>query len=162
VSHPGGLIDDFVDLLLAFEEHEVDYVVVGAHAVAAAGVVRATKDLDVFVRPSASNAVRIMRALVAFGAPIAAHGVRAADFATPGVVYQMGLPPRRIDITTAIDGVSFEEASRGAVRQRVDDLDLPFLGLRELLMTKRAAGRPQDLADIDHLSRVGTSQPDTP
>ncbi len=148
MSHPGGLNDDFRDLLSALLEAGVDFLVVGAHAVAAQGHPRATKDLDVLVRPTSDNAPRVLAALGAFGAPLSLHGVRVEDFATPGTVYQLGLPPRRIDLLTRIDGVAFEEAWRGRVEQEVDGLRLPFLGRAELMRNKAVAGRPQDLADL--------------
>ena len=99
---------DFVDLVQCLREEQVDFVIVGAHAIAAHGSPRATGDLDVFVRPERVNAERVFRALARFGAPVAAHGVKAADFAMPGNVYQMGLPPHRIDLITEISGVSYD------------------------------------------------------
>ncbi len=99
---------DFRDLLRAFIDHDVDFIVVGAHALAAHGHVRATKDLDVWVRAEQDNAIRVVKALVAFGAPL--HDLTVDDLATPGVVFQIGVPPVRIDIITEIDGVSFNEA----------------------------------------------------
>src|ERR1041384_6826048 len=114
-----GLNEDFLDLLRALREAEVEFVVVGAHAMAVHGVPRATGDLDVVVRSSAENAARLVVALRAFGAPLDAHGVAEADFASPGAVYQLGLPPRRIDLLTSLTGVDFEEAWAGRV-----DIDL--------------------------------------
>lgn len=90
---------------MCFGREGVEYVLVGAYALAFHGSPRATGDIDVFVRATAANGKRIWRALVAFGAPLA-----AGDFATPNLVYQIGLPPRRIDILTDISGVSFEQA----------------------------------------------------
>jgi predicted nucleotidyltransferase len=145
------LNDDFHDFLTSLTEQAVSFVIVGAYALAAHGIPRATGDIDIFVEPSADNAARLMRALEAFGAPTAAHGVQAADFATPGHVYQMGVPPRRIDVLTEIDGVSFERAARDALHVTVDGLRLPFLGRDALLENKRAAGRPKDLLDVETL-----------
>lgn len=92
------LFDDYLDLLRELDEAGAEYVVVGAHALAAHGLPRATGDFDVFVRPSLENAQRVAQALRAFGATLEAHGVQVEDFATPGTVYQLGLPPRRIDL----------------------------------------------------------------
>src|SRR5262244_2818316 len=97
-----GLNDDFRDLLLAFAESGVEFVIVGAHALAFHGAPRASGDIDVFVRPSRENAERVVAALAAFGAPLQAANVTAGDFAQPGAVYQIGLPPRRIDVMTEI------------------------------------------------------------
>src|SRR5215475_9924492 len=96
---------DFRDLLAEFNAHGVEYLVVGAHALAAHGHVRATKDLDVWVRPASDNAERVLSALRAFGAPL--HDLTQADLAAPGLVFQIGVAPLRIDIMTSIDGVEF-------------------------------------------------------
>lgn len=153
--HPGGLNEDFRDLLAALLETKAEFVVVGAHALAAAGVVRATKDLDVFVRPSPENAPRVLAALRRFGAPLDLHGVVLEDFAREGTVYQLGLPPRRIDITTRIDAVDFPTAWAGHVEQHVEGLGLPFLALEELIRNKRATGRPRDRLDLELLREAG-------
>ena len=105
---------DYRDLFFEFNAAGVEYLVVGAHALAVHGHVRATKDLDVWVRPSGANAARVLKALAAFGAPIVALSVE--DLEVPGTILQLGVPPYRIDVITAIDGVDFESAwqSRGA------------------------------------------------
>src|ERR1051326_4494438 len=95
---------DFRDLLAEFNAQGVEYLIVGAYALAAHGHVRATKDLDVWVRPDAENAKRVLRALKEFGAPL--HDLTDADLANPGTVFQIGVPPLRIDVITMIDGVS--------------------------------------------------------
>jgi hypothetical protein len=143
-----GLNDDFRDLLAAFSSAGVAFVIVGAHAMAVHGVPRATGDLDVMVRPTADNALRVLAALRAFGAPIAAHGVTADDFSREGTVYQMGVPPRRIDILTAISGVSFEDVWRDRASATVDGLTLDFIGRSTLIANKRAAARDKDLVDV--------------
>lgn len=155
MTHPGGLNEDFRDLLAALLEEGARFVVVGAHALAAAGVVRATKDLDVLVRPDPENARKVFAALQRFGAPLALHGVATEDFTTEGTVYQMGLPPRRIDVATAIDAVDFETAWTGRAEQVVDGLRLPFLGLRELVRNKRATGRARDQFDLELMREAG-------
>lgn len=146
--------EDFRDLLELLLEAGVEFVVVGAHALAAHGVARATGDIDVLVRPSAENAALVCDALRRFGAPLGIHGVRPSDFERPGTVYQLGLPPRRIDVLTAIDGVSFEQVWAGRLEAEVDGLTLPFLGRAELLSNKRASGRPKDLADLALLEEL--------
>lgn len=95
-----SLNEDFREMLAALLKARVEFVLVGAHALAAHGLPRATGDIDIFVRPSDDNARRLIEALTDFGAPIAAHNIKASDFAVPGNVYQIGLPPRRIDILT--------------------------------------------------------------
>ncbi|CAN5805454.1 hypothetical protein BH11MYX4_BH11MYX4_43890 [soil metagenome] len=145
------LNEDFRDLLACLVGAHVDFVIVGAHALAAHGLPRATGDIDVLVRPTPANAELVMRALAEFGAPTAAHGISAADFAKPGQVYQLGLPPRRIDLLTSVDGVSFEDAFGSRIEVSVGGLLLPFLGRDALIANKRAAGRPKDLVDLEAL-----------
>jgi hypothetical protein len=146
-----GLNDDFRDLLAALDRTGVAYLVVGAHAMAAHGVPRATGDLDVWVRPDPENADRVLRALVEFGAPVAALDLTVHDLASPGVIYQIGLPPRRIDILTEVSGIEFGEAWSARFNQVVDGIEVSFLGRDALLRNKRAAGRAKDLLDIELL-----------
>jgi hypothetical protein len=142
---------DFRDLLAALLAAEVKFLVVGAHALSAHGHPRATGDLDLWVEPTAENAGRVWLALASFGAPAESLGVHADDFATPDVVVQIGIPPRRIDLLTSISGVSFAEAWPARVEIEVEGLRLPFLGRAELVRNKRATGRLQDLADLEAL-----------
>jgi hypothetical protein len=90
---------DYRDLIAEFNAHGVEFIVVGVHALAAHGHVRATKDLDVWVRPNVDNARRVMSALRAFGAAL--HDLTLDDLASPGVIFQMGVEPVRIDVITA-------------------------------------------------------------
>lgn len=136
--------------------------VVGAHALAAYGVVRATGDLDVLARPTADNAERVLAGLRAFGAPVAAHGVTRDDLTRPGTVYQLGLPPRRIDILTSLTGIDFDTAARDAPRTTVGDLVFRVPSKPALIANKRATGRPKDLEDIRRLEHAGEHPPATP
>ena len=140
--------EDFLDLLQALVASNVQFLVVGAHAMAVHGVPRATGDLDVWVRPDPQNAERAWQALLQFGAPVREMGVTQADLHTPGLVIQIGIPPRRIDILTMISGLDFEEAWRGRATHRVGALEVPFLGRADLIRNKRASGRPKDLVDL--------------
>jgi hypothetical protein len=142
---------DFSDLFAAFNAAEVRYLVVGAHAVAFFAEPRFTKDLDLWVEASPANADRILAALRAFGAPL--HQVSASDFAIPGITYQIGVAPNRIDIATQIDGVTFDEAWPHRVTSRFGEPDVCLIGRDELVRNKRAAGRPQDLLDLSLLER---------
>lgn len=141
-------------------EAGAEFVIVGAHALAVHQVVRATGDIDVFVRSSRDNAARVIEALERFGAPVDAHGVTQSDFEKPEQVYQMGLPPCRIDVLTSISGVTFDDAWRTRVMVRVDGMNLPFLGLDALRANKAAAGRPKDLADLALLDELGGAEHD--
>lgn len=127
------------------------FLVVGAHALAVHGHVRATGDLDIWIRPDPENAERVWRALVRFGAPVEAMGLTIPDLSRPGTVYQIGLPPRRIDILTKISGVDFDEAWSSRVAETVGELQVPFLGREALVRNKKATGRTKDLADVESL-----------
>jgi len=140
---------DFRDLLAEFNAHGVEFLVVGAHALAAHGLVRATKDLDVWVRPDASNAQRVIAALKAFGAPL--HDLTVEDLAQPGLIFQIGVEPIRIDVINRIDGVTFDEAWPDRMRARFADQSVPVLSRHHLIQNKRAAGREQDLLDVKWL-----------
>lgn len=143
---------DFKDLLFAFNDHGVEFLIVGAHALAAHGHVRATKDLDVWVRPESSNAMCVLRALRAFGAPL--HGLTEEDLSTPGTIFQIGVAPVRIDVITAIDGVDFDDAWEGRIETNLDGLTVAVLSRAHLIRNKRAAGRLQDLADVERLEEM--------
>ena len=140
--------EDFRDILELLLEEDAAFVIIGAHALAVHGAARATGDIDVLVRPDRVNAERVCAALREFGAPLRAHGVGPDELSVEGNVYQLGLPPRRIDILTRIDGVSFDEAWDGRVVVEAAGLRLPFLGRVELVRNKKASGRAKDLADI--------------
>src|SRR5215216_7482012 len=136
---------DYRDILSVFAEEGVKYLLVGAYALAVHGHVRATGDIDLWVECNRENATRIMAALERFGAPL--HQIEARDFETPGIVFQIGVAPRRIDILTSIDAVEFEEAWPQRQEVEVAGLQVPVIGRHHLLQNKRATGRPQDLAD---------------
>jgi hypothetical protein len=150
-----GLNPDFRGLLVCLGREGVEFVLVGAYALAFHGVPRATGYIDVLVRPTPGNAERVWRALRAFGAPLQSAGVRPEDFATPGIVYQIGLPPRRVDILTAISGVSFEEAWESRATAQLEETLVFFLGREALIANKRASGRMKDLADVERLEGPG-------
>ncbi len=143
---------DFIELLAAFNAHTVEYLVVGAHALAAHGHVRATKDLDIWVRPSNENAPKVLAALVEFGAPL--HDLTEGDLATAGTVFQIGVPPLRIDVITEIDGVVFEQAWPDRVDVQLGDTSVPILSRHHLIAYQKASGRLQDLADVERLEQI--------
>lgn len=147
---------DFRDLLAEFNAHGVEYLVVGAHALAAHGHVRATKDLDVWVRPERANASRVIAALQAFGAPL--HDLTVDDLAAPGVVFQIGVPPLRIDVLTAVDGLTFDEAWKDRLQTEFAGLPALVLSRAHVIRNKRASGRLQDLADVEQLETDDASR----
>ena len=140
---------DFVDLLHAFNAHSVRYLIVGAYALGVHGRPRATGDLDVWVDATAENAPRVMSALAAFGAPLA--GVGEADFSKPGIVFQMGLPPGRIDVLTELTAVTFDEAWPSRVESHLGTALATFIGREVFIKNKRATGRTKDLGDVESL-----------
>lgn len=142
---------DFRDLLAAFTARGVEFLVVGAHALAAHGLIRATKDLDVWVRPEPRNAARVLDALVDFGAPL--HDLTAEDLSRPGLIFQIGVAPIRIDVITSIDGVGFEQAWSERVTATFADQPVHVLSRQHLLINKRASGRDQDLVDAKWLEK---------
>lgn len=142
---------DFKDLLSAYNASGVEYLVVGAHALAAYGHVRATNDLDVWVRPESTNARRVIEALKAFGAPL--HDLTAKDLTQPGVVFQIGVAPLRIDVLTTIDGVEFSDAWAARQQSRFAGEPVHVLSKQHLIQYKRASGRTQDLADVERLEQ---------
>ena len=144
---------DFLDLLRAFSDADARFLIVGAYAVGVHGHPRATKDLDVWVEASDENAARVMRGLVAFGAPLL--GLTEADLAKPGLGLQIGVEPGRIDVLTKISGVAFEEAWPGRIEADFGEgVRCSVIGVSALLRNKRAAARAQDLADVDALERL--------
>lgn len=147
---------DYRDILAEFVHGGVEFVVVGAWAMAAHGHHRGTKDIDLFVRPTPANAVKVVRALAAFGAPLGE--LRADDFAAAGLVFQVGVRDR-VDVTTTIDGVDFDAAREHQVAIRFGGLAVPVIGLDALITNKRASGRPQDLVDVDALEKMVRKRP---
>jgi hypothetical protein len=140
---------DFIDLLNRFK---IDYMVVGAHALAFHGKPRHTGDLDIWIKPSSDNANKMVLVLKEFG--FGSLALSPSDFLKENYVTQLGYPPLRIDILNSISGVSFDEALANSLTTKVDDLDIIYIGLLELIQNKVATGRKQDLADIESLEKL--------
>ncbi len=122
---------DFIDLLAAFSAQAVEYLIVGAHALAVYGHVRATKDLDVWIRPSPENAPRVLRALVEFGAPL--NGLTEEDLTQPGAIFEIGVAPLRIDLITEIAGVTFDMAWSDRTEAEIEEISVPVRSLAETI-----------------------------
>jgi hypothetical protein len=137
---------DFRDMLSALCDEDVEFLLVGAYALAAHGLPRATGDMDIWIRCSAENARRVWRALQRFGAPL--FDVTVEDLQSPGLVFQIGVVPRRVDILTAIDGVLFDDAWMQRKTVEIEGLTIAVIGRTQLIQNKKAAGRPKDLADV--------------
>jgi len=140
---------DFRDLLASFNDHKVEYIIVGGYALAFHGAPRYTGDIDILVNPDTQNARRIMAALNEFG--FGSVGLAEEDFESPDKVVQLGVPPVRVDIITSLTGVSWEEAFSGRVAGKYGDLPVYYIGRKEFIANKRAIGRKKDLADLDAL-----------
>jgi hypothetical protein len=140
---------DFLDLLRAFIDRDVRFLIVGAYALAVHGRPRATGDLDVWVDATPENATNVMSALEQFGAPTAQ--VRTEDFSRPGIVFQMGLPPVRIDVLTELSGLTFGEAWSTRTQAAFGPMTVDVIGREAFIKNKRATGRARDLGDIESL-----------
>ncbi|MEK6335168.1 MAG: hypothetical protein AABM67_09480 [Acidobacteriota bacterium] len=146
------LNSDFRDMLSAFCEEKVEFMLVGAYAVAAHGLPRATGYIDLWIRSSDDNVARVWRALNRFGAPLSSLSKK--DLTKPGNVIQIGVAPRRIDILTEITGVSFDEAKAEQILISLEGLTIPVIGWSHLIRNKKAVGRPQDQADVARLEAI--------
>jgi hypothetical protein len=149
------LSPDYRDMLSALSDARAEYLVVGAFAMAAHGLPRATGDLDIWVRPDPANARRVMEGLAVFGAPVIDMSLTEADLSEPGLVCQIGIRPRQIDVMTHVDGVEFGEAWAERVQRKLGDVTVPVISRRHLMINKRATGRAKDLADVAWIEEEG-------
>ena len=140
---------DFKELLACLNARGVEYMIVGGYALAFHGAPRYTGDLDVWVKPDAGNARRVLAALDDFG--VGSLGLEETDFCSADKVVQIGVPPVRVDLLTSLSGVSWEEAAGRRVRGPYGDVEAPYMGRDDFLANKRACGRYKDLADIEAL-----------
>jgi hypothetical protein len=144
---------DFCDLLRALSAERVEFLIVGAYALAAHGLPRATGDLDIWLRSTPENAHRVWRALLRFGAPLGS--ITEGDFSCPDIVYRMGMPPVQIDLLTSISGVEFDAAWSKRVTREIDGITFAIISHRDQIQNKRATGRPQDILDAEWLEKHG-------
>ncbi|MCU1228478.1 MAG: hypothetical protein JWO97_1362 [Acidobacteria bacterium] len=143
---------NFVEMLTALSDASAEYLIIGATALAAHGFVRGTKDMDIWIRPTPENAARVWSALIEFGAPL--QDLTVKDLSAPGTIYQIGVDPGRIDLLTEPAGVTFDAAWAQRVMFTISGRSFPFIGRADLIASKRAAGRPNDLRDIEELERL--------
>jgi hypothetical protein len=142
---------DYKEMLQLLLEEQVDFILVGAYALAAHGYPRATGDIDIWVRADEINSINIYRALERFGAPV--DQITVNDFAIEGIVFQIGVTPRRIDIITHLDGVTYGEADEDKVIVEVEGLKLPILSFDKLIKNKLSTGRERDELDVKLLQK---------
>jgi predicted nucleotidyltransferase len=144
---------DFEDFVKLLNKHKVKYMVVGGYALALHGRPRHTGDLDIWIKISEDNAMRLLKVVNEFG--MSALGLEKEDFLKPGYITQIGYPPLRIDILNNIDGVTFEEAADRIQKLQVDkSFTIYYIGLTDFLDNKQASGRKQDLADIKEIKKL--------
>jgi len=142
---------DLREFIESLNSRRVEYVIVGAHALAFHGHPRLTVDIDFLVRPTSENAQRLLDALSEFG--FALDPKEASTFTRAGMVVQLGRIPNRIDLLTSISGVTFDEAWESSLSGQLDGLPVRFLGREALLRNKRASGRSQDVADAETIEK---------
>ncbi len=147
--------DDFEEFLRLLNECRVEYLIVGGYAVAFHGYVRVTKDLDILYRNSVDNIARLREALNAFG--FDAASLEDVAFSEHGRVIRMGVKPVMIELINAVSALTFDQAWRNRVQGEYGECPVPYLSKQDLIVNKRAAGRPQDLADCAELESAPDS-----
>ena len=145
------LNEDYKEMLQLLSEEQFDFIIVGAYALGAHGYPRATGDIDSWVKPNNTNSRKLYKALSRFGAPL--EQIEIDDFSMEGIIVQIGVIPRRIDIFTKIDGVTFKEADEDKITVEVEGLMLPVISLDKLIKNKMATGREKDELDIKTLKK---------
>lgn len=146
------LNEDYRDILLALSDEKAKFLLVGAYAMAAHGYPRATMDIDIWVMPSPDNADAVLRALRRFGAPL--QDLTREDLQTDGIIFQIGVAPRRIDIITSASGLRFEETFERSMVMDIEGIDVHVPSVDDLIRNKRASGRTKDLADAEALEEL--------
>ena len=141
---------DFKEFITLLNTHNVRYLVVGGYAVAFHGHPRYTKDIDIWLERTSENAARLLAALDAFG--FGSLGLKVEDFLQPGYTIQLGYPPNRIDLLTSLSELDFSTCYDAKIEDEIEGMLMYFIDIEHLKVSKRAAGRPQDLADIDNLT----------
>ena len=145
------LNEDYREMLQILLEEKVKFIVVGAYALGAHGFPRATGDIDIWIEPTADNAKRVLQSLTRFGSPL--FDLSEKDLTRKGVVFQIGVAPRRIDIITAIDGVEFQAAYANKLTLSIEGLDTPVLSFEDLIKNKESTGREKDSLDAKMLKK---------
>ena len=143
------LNQDFKEFIQSLNDNHVRYLVIGGYAVALHGYPRYTKDMDVWIHMSPDNAANMVRALEQFG--FGSLNLQAADFLVPDQIIQLGYPPNRIDLITTPPGIDFEACYASRVEVAIENVTVNFIDLENLKKSKQAAGRLQDLADLENL-----------
>ncbi|WP_312696650.1 nucleotidyltransferase [Sphingobacterium mizutaii] len=151
---------DFIDFIELLNEQQVKYMVVGAFALSFHGRPRHTGDLDIWIKPDAENAGKMVKVIEEFG--FGQLGLKDEDFLRENYVTQLGYPPLRIDILNAISGVNFDDAFHTRLETEIDGLQISFISAEDLIRNKRCVGRPKDLGDIDALEMLKKQKENEP
>lgn len=147
---------DYEEMLQCLNEEKVEFLLVGAYAMAAHGYPRSTMDLDIWVKPSAKNAEAVWRALSNFGAPLSQISVE--DFKNDDIIFQIGVAPRRIDIITGLTGLDFSKTFAASIEIDLSGLKIRIPSILDLIKNKKAIGRTKDLADVEALEAILTKK----
>ncbi len=150
------LNEDYKEMLHALSDEKVKFLLVGAYALAAHGYPRATMDIDLWVMPSPENADAVLRALRRFGASL--HNLTKEDLQKDGIIFQIGVAPRRIDIITTASGLQFEPAYRNSLPINIAGIEVRIPSIDDLITNKRATGRTKDLADAEALESLSNHE----
>ena len=145
------LNQDFLEFIGLLESHEVDYLIIGGYAVALHGFPRFTGDIDFFVAVNPENAAKLIEVFKAFG--FGEIGINQEDFLQPDFVVEIGREPRKIQVLTGIDGVTFSDCRSRRVEIELQGMNLKFIGKEDLIRNKQASSRSKDLIDIDELNK---------
>ncbi len=144
------LNQDYKEMLQILQKYDVDYILVGAYALAAQGYPRSTLDIDIWVKPSKDNSLKLYKALVEFGAPL--DDINEDTFKEKGIIFQIGVAPCRIDIITEISGdIEFADAKRRSIKAEFEGISPNILSIDDLIKNKEATGRPKDIEDAKML-----------
>jgi predicted nucleotidyltransferase len=143
------LNNDYKDILQSLSAEKAKFLLVGAYALAVHGYPRSTMDIDFWVKPDADNANAVFRALEHFGAPTG--NISPSDLQAADTIFQIGIAPRRIDIITSIDGLSFDEAYAHSTSVEIEGIPVRVLSVEDIIINKRSTGRTKDLADVEML-----------
>ena len=146
---------DFLELLQLLNIHKVRYLVIGGYAYGFHVEPRYTKDIDIWIEASKSNATRVLKVLDIFGAPV--DNLTIKDLAIPGLIYIFGVPPMRVDILNRVSGGQFSSAYKNRTMAQVGKISIPIVNRKDLIRMKQSAGRTQDRADLEKLLDVPDS-----
>lgn len=147
------LNEDYREMLQILLKNRVDFLVVGAYAMGVHGYPRATGDIDLWIAASSENSAYVYNSLKEFGAPLTE--INKDTFCEEGIVFQIGVAPRRIDIITQIDGVDFENACKSKINVEVEGMSIPFISKDDLIKNKESTGREKDKLDANSLKGTG-------